>query len=537
MKRQQLLQQVANLAFYSRDCVTFSLPGHNGDEIRKRIRALEPPDFYQDDTTSLIWLQVEELLTWYDLRGNSILDKLIEVCCIEQQGRKRGQDRKLVNAAYPHALDTIHVLVKHGTQTNMNLQDLPVTNPTTHQGSPDVAISIGLVVEQIGQGPWQKAGRRDKVIILLGKGNDDAKYPHNLQIIRRVPLLPEGKKLDPDWIRWQSTIVKYQPRAWTKKAKRLQKEPQPWHLSLSYEHSGLTFGWFRLLSSDPTLDRTGACPPLPKVGPKGTQTQGCTAICLNQGSGLCWSGTRNSSIYLLNTIQYLQGVEGEDRKWIDVHSKTISSGAVTNLLAVGEREVVAIFSDGVMALFALTATGHPELIREYNGHVNHEHNPLTVACIDSGSRLLAVRGTDALIRIWHLDDSYPLGTPWHQDRSRAEGEKEPGLPSRPQDRTWKRFVYADEAGMSTVPQMINSGDVDEAFTEWDRLLFEPLPSRSKQGNSITTSLSTLRTRFTVHMTWGSRRLDEGGSILPPLILAGNSKDGPRLLYFEPASLP
>ncbi|UZJ55041.1 hypothetical protein CBS101457_004361 [Exobasidium rhododendri] len=104
---------------------------------------------------------------------------------------------------------------------------------------------------------------------------------------------------------------------------------------------------------------------------------------------------------------------GHDQIANDVHSrgstlKVPGKGAVTDVRAASDHEVVVAFSSGQMFLISV----EPErkrstILCEFVGHVNSWSLDLPM-CIDQQHRLLAVAGQDRKVRIWSLDHPTPL---------------------------------------------------------------------------------------------------------------------------------
>lgn len=217
--------------------------------------------------------------------------------------------------------------------------------------------------------------------------------------------------------------------------------------------------------------------------------------------------------------------------------------AVTNLLAVGSQEVVAIFSDGTMVLWR-AGEAHPS--SRYLGHVNLGTMEV-VATADTISRLLAVRGSDGIVRIWHLDDPYPLNSDWHRLRSDPALGQE--LMPEELTQTQRLLMRSKQIGQSDATK----SEDDRGLAAYRSLL------TASNGTSDTqhTYLSECNCRQArglafVPMSWAAdrdaqweqdRRFDTqtgqarglvGGGVLPGLCMADDSDSatGPRILYFE-----
>ncbi|CAO1623618.1 unnamed protein product [Sympodiomycopsis kandeliae] len=274
-----------------------------------------------------------------------------------------------------------------------------------------------------------------------------------------------------------------------------------------------------------------------------------TALCINEETGWCWVGFRSGSIQVLDTIWLFEAQKKKIRTVTPTIAEPISESAVTNLVDVGLHEAIAAFSDGTLVRFRKPQSSAPaQVVQKYFGHVN-EGDTRIVMCADAKSRLIAVRGVDGCIRIWHFDDAYPLNSPWHE--ARQTNEEVDLLPDHARERN-RRLMAATRH-----PIQGPSLNSDRRQTAFETLAFCGLAA-AKHNPEISTSfqmsLSELRSRSIdcmrfVHTSWVANRdsqwehvrtfgsdgeasnLTESGQ-LPALCIGVSTGDGPRLLYFE-----
>ncbi|PWN19646.1 hypothetical protein BCV69DRAFT_27224 [Microstroma glucosiphilum] len=124
-------------------------------------------------------------------------------------------------------------------------------------------------------------------------------------------------------------------------------------------------------------------------------------MALNADSGLCWAGQRDGSIHVLDSMEFcyqqvIQKQQSGSFKPVNLHD--IKAAAVTNLLPVGRAEVVACFSSGVIALLRAEPYEGTHVVRTFTGHVNEFGDMNVSACVDTDSRLLAVRGSVCIMK-------------------------------------------------------------------------------------------------------------------------------------------
>lgn len=299
-------------------------------------------------------------------------------------------------------------------------------------------------------------------------------------------------------------------------------------------------------------------------------------IAINEDTGYCWLGHVDGSIEYFDALKWIDdnmmtcprfeedSFEDQDGhegycpcsvKTINprqVESPKKSRGAVTNLIAVGRHEVVAAFSNGaIMLLQRAVKKGGKNIIvrsRKFVGHVNEGRRIVEMA-VHTPSRLMAVRGTDGQLRIWHLDNSYPLNTAWHRPRTAQQLPLNllPEAPS-PQKGLLKRTAGGEFtwSNVARGPQDLDDDDI------WDRLAAEdahkPTFAHIKDAR-----LTEIRARHFCGMAWTptswladrdgqwemSRGFDEAGrpkvvssGLLPSLVCCSDRPKGATFLYFE-----
>lgn len=151
------------------------------------------------------------------------------------------------------------------------------------------------------------------------------------------------------------------------------------------------------------------------------------AAAISEGTGYCWTGYSDGRIELFDPSAYSFEVITQRPSPNNVHSArgilpdfqvvltaSETRGWVTSLVTAGPVEVVATFSKGVMLLLRATSPRTIEIVREFVGFVNE--GGYTRNCIHADSRLVAVAAWGQPVRIWHLDDTYPLNSAWHRQR-------------------------------------------------------------------------------------------------------------------------
>lgn len=297
-----------------------------------------------------------------------------------------------------------------------------------------------------------------------------------------------------------------------------------------------------------------------------------SAIALNEGSALCWMGYSDGHVELFDVAGYTTNVissytvyEQLTETLFEAHNLPpptvfsaleISStrGAVSSLNAVGPREVVATFSKGAMLLLRATSSQHVEVVREFFGCIG-KGSRLDDPAVDAGSRLVAIVDKDKHVRIWHLDDPYPLNTPWHRKRKRSE---EPldllPEPLSQHSKLLQRTKAASSHGSEDSDAEITPRKHKDKFV--DPLALRPLTNRVTQ-TVMKKRLGDLRLWSHVGMTfsptawvadrdvqWEFTREFKKGK--PKLVGAGffagltfciSSPRGPALVYFEPEKRP
>lgn len=176
-------------------------------------------------------------------------------------------------------------------------------------------------------------------------------------------------------------------------------------------------------------------------------------------------------------------------------------------------------------------------------------------CADAKSRLIAVRGMDKHIRIWHFDEPYPLNTAWHQTRKPyTSSEVDLLAPYVPQQHKISKRMMAD-ARAEAVPD-----PQEEMFKD---LAESPLPDATSGSipcrlqSAVRAPLADLAGRNVacmsfVHTSWIADRDQQWEHArefgpddrpnqllqmgpLPALCVGVNTEKEPRLLYFEPIS--
>lgn len=81
---------------------------------------------------------------------------------------------------------------------------------------------------------------------------------------------------------------------------------------------------------------------------------------MNEETAFCWVGLRSGSIRLMEAVRQLQSRSGPitDAPWHNAPQHGIE-GAVTNLVAVGTNQVVALFSKGGVSWMACSEVENP----------------------------------------------------------------------------------------------------------------------------------------------------------------------------------
>lgn len=152
-----------------------------------------------------------------------------------------------------------------------------------------------------------------------------------------------------------------------------------------------------------------------------------SATAISEGTAYCWTGYSDGRVELFDPTAYTFEVLSKRNSSNNVYSarkctpdfreilpSSTERGSVVSLMAVGPTDVVATFSKGAMLLLRATSPKTVEVVREFVGFVNN--NSCQVTCSHADSRLIAASATDRQIRIWHLDDPYPLNSAWHRQR-------------------------------------------------------------------------------------------------------------------------
>lgn len=293
-----------------------------------------------------------------------------------------------------------------------------------------------------------------------------------------------------------------------------------------------------------------------------------SAITINEGSAFCWMGYSDGHIELFDPTSYTADVIGSYPRYVriaqglyeadnlppptflQVLESSSMRGAVSSLNAVGPREVVATFSNGAMLLLRATSSQHVEIVREYFGCIG-KGSRLDDPAVDAGSRLVAIVDKDKHVRIWHLDDPYPLNTPWHRKRKRSE---EPldllPEPLSQHSKLLQRTKAASSHGSEDSDAEITPRKHKDKFV--DPLALRPLTNRVTQ-TVMKKRLSDLRLWSHVGMTfsptsWVADRDGQweltrefkkgkpklvGAGFFPGLTFCISSPRGPALVYFEP----
>lgn len=187
-----------------------------------------------------------------------------------------------------------------------------------------------------------------------------------------------------------------------------------------------------------------------------------SAVAISEGTAYCWLGYSDGHIELFDPSAYSFEVLAKSKSNNNIHSArgvtpefrevlpaSETRGRVLELLTVGPTEVVAIFSKGAMLLLRATSSKTAEVVRDFVGLVNEERGSANV-CIHAESRLLAVSGGDQKIRIWHLEDEYPLNSAWHRQRHRrAALDLDPELPGDSETKQLDAAVSTSSAALGS----------------------------------------------------------------------------------------
>lgn len=290
-------------------------------------------------------------------------------------------------------------------------------------------------------------------------------------------------------------------------------------------------------------------------------------IAINEGTGFCWFGHSDGTIEFFDAPSWMElnfiSCPFYDREDYDddddehgvfcqccmdpIQPKKIVNadaglGAVTNLVAVGHTEAVAAFTGGAVVLLQKgVGEGKKNFVkrqRKFIGHISKGTGNVEMV-VDSRSRLMAIRGSDGQIRIWHLDDPYPLNSAWHRPRLAAPLQLLPETASRPVKRLEK-------------PQATTRGAKDDAT--WDLLATQNVNEAAFAAIKAA-PLADLHVKPFCSMTWAptswladrdgqwelSRGFDEKrmakvvpAGLLPSLVFCSDRPKGTAFLYFEPA---
>lgn len=293
--------------------------------------------------------------------------------------------------------------------------------------------------------------------------------------------------------------------------------------------------------------------------PKENQSFSAATVC--NVSGLCWLGYHNGMIAVIDTVAVLLDStirlrEHESRfrhgeipryspkpTWYGhkmTHGQFRDRGALTNLLPLNEREVIALFSSGdILRLARCESSGRVHTVAEFSGHVN-EGTTEVLACLHPPSHLFAARGTDKVVRIWHLDEPRPLNSLWHQPQF---GKGEQDLMPAPKS-LHERLLSRRQQGSAS------AGAPDDE--SWRRLVFGALSSpetRLAAKQPLRHHHVMSRTMCFTPTAWVANRdaqweltrdftaddhpkvLESG--LLPGITFALADADVPRVVYFEP----
>ncbi|CAO1628299.1 unnamed protein product [Parajaminaea phylloscopi] len=281
-----------------------------------------------------------------------------------------------------------------------------------------------------------------------------------------------------------------------------------------------------------------------------------SAAAMAQGSGYCWVGYHSGAIRFIDSAAWANAERQVHRRadgrpgqtWhgkASVTDRYRSRGAVTNLLPLAWDEVIAVFSGGSILRLRVHSIDDIRTAAEYRCHVN-EGTTEVQACLHPASRLLAVRGTDATIRIWHLDEEYPLNSLWHEPRNTAQGERVLIVPSP----TLSERLLARRTETTTTTACRDS---QEDFVALATRHLEEGPKHEFMRSPLAQQKVSADAMAFVPTSWASNRdgqweltrhIDELGQaqvvctgVLPSLAIAVNTEPSANILYFEPYRRP
>lgn len=278
------------------------------------------------------------------------------------------------------------------------------------------------------------------------------------------------------------------------------------------------------------------------------QREPFSAAAIADGSGLCWVGYHNGDLTVLNTLAWLSWetrLEEGSRPSGSWHGHQAFSrnyrhcGAVTNLFPLLGKDVIAIFSRGSILRLRFLDASKLVQIMEYKGHVN-EGTTQIVATLHPPSQLLAVRGTDKTLRIWHLADEYPLNSLWHSPRlSTRQLNIEISSPNlherllgRSKESAAQHPFRRSKAFMSLVHENMNSVATQVGMS---------VPLASQEIDASTIAFVPTSWAADRDAVWElSRDFDEvgcsrliGAGLFPGLAIACNHDSTLRILYYQP----
>lgn len=333
-----------------------------------------------------------------------------------------------------------------------------------------------------------------------------------------------------------------------------------------HETDGGDFKLDRFVLSPTSMDAV-SCPRFEQPADPDKGNFRHTEMCVNPETGYCWFGFRSGSVQVIDTLHMLKvrhGAAGRYRPLV-APTQEYTSAAVTNLVSVGTSDVIVAYSDGKLLRLHNPPYSRPaEVVMEYVGHVN-EGNMQTRVCVDVASGLIAARGIDGHIRIWHLDSPFPLNSAWHRVRrvgpSRqgedGEGDDYENPPSLLEGGETLQHLQRRLIAASTRPISGYNSNKDHRQSAFEDLAYRTLDDngRSSIATALDMPLSQLHTRSVtcmafVHPSWvadrdaqwqHTREFAAGHAVpntrykageLPALCVGVTTNDGPRLLYFE-----
>lgn len=313
-----------------------------------------------------------------------------------------------------------------------------------------------------------------------------------------------------------------------------------------------------------------------------------TRIAVNQESGFCWMGRADGTVEFLDVIDWIErnfvtcpAVDDDNldhepfcpcnvRPIEPVEVSSDNLGAVTNLVSVGQREVVAAFASGSIFLIEADKDRLVGETRQYLGHVNDGSLDIEMA-VHAPSRLMAARGTDGQVRIWHLEHPHPLNSGWHRPRAypRVALDLKPRKTSQRQKQTLQHPAAQDSQSATTasgaqqdtvVDAKAEASDAATAASAaqdddtWDRLATQGV-EEADFAPMKKARLADVRTKPFCSMTWThtswladrdgqwemTKDFDAAGrpkvvsaGLLPSLVCCSDRPRGTTFLYFEPA---